>query len=155
MLEWKTLHILSMITMITTFIGAEIFYAMAAWRRDVHALAFVQRTLERLGIGIIALAALFLGIVFGLLTAANGGFDYVATWLVIAYVLVAVFLVNGFTLGAKLVSDGKAAMEAEAGTRSIQEVADSMIPNRGAIVLGINIVLFALIVADMVLKPSF
>jgi uncharacterized membrane protein len=155
MLEWKTLHILSMITMITTFIGAEIFYAMAAWRRDDHALAFVQRTLERLGLGIIALGALLLGIVFGLLTAATGGFDYVATWLVIAYVLVAVFLVNGFTLGAKLVHDGKAAMEAEAGNRSIQDVADAIIPNRGAIVLGINIVLFALIVADMVLKPSF
>jgi Predicted integral membrane protein (DUF2269) len=155
MLEWKTLHILSMITMITTFIGAEIFYAAAVWRRDVHALAFVQRTLERLGIGVIALGALLLGIVFGLLTAATGGFDYVAPWLVIAYVLVVVFLVNGFTLGAKLVSDGKAAMEAEAGNGSIQEVADSMIPNRGAIVVGINIVLFALIVADMVLKPSF
>ena len=57
MLEWKTLHILSMITMITTFIGTEIFYAAAVWRRDVHAVAFVQRTVERLGIGIIALGS--------------------------------------------------------------------------------------------------
>ena len=155
MLEWKTLHILSMITMITTFLGAEIFYAAAMWRRDVHALAFVQRTIERLGIGLIALCALLLGIVFGLLTAANGGFDYVATWLIVAYVLVAVFLVNGFTLGDRVVKAGKAAMEAEAGNGSIEELAASLNPNRAAILLGINIVLFAVIVADMVLKPSF
>jgi hypothetical protein len=154
MLAWKTLHVLSMITMITAFTGAQIFYAAAMRRRDVHALAFVQGTLERLGIGVIALGGLVLGVVFGLITAATGGFDFGARWLVVAYVLVAVFLVNAFLTGGKVVAAGKAAMEAEAGTGAAMEVTDSLV-NRSAILLVVDVGLFALIVADMVLKPSF
>jgi uncharacterized membrane protein len=154
MLIWKTLHILSMVTMVTAFIGAEIFYAAAIRRRDVHALAFVQRTLERYGIGLIALGGLALGVVFGLLTAASGGFDFVAPWLIVAYVLVAVFLVNAFAMGERVVTAGKAAMEAETGTGTAAEITDSLVNRSTGLVL-INVTLFAVIIADMVLKPSF
>ena len=82
MLIFKTLHILSMVTMVTAFIGAEIFYASAMWRRDDHALATIYRIVEQAGVGIIAIGGLAAGIVFGLLTAATGGFDYLAVgWL--------------------------------------------------------------------------
>jgi len=154
MLTWKALHVLSMVTMITTFIGAEIFYAAAIWRRDAHALAFVQRTVEQTGAGILGLGALFLGVLFGIATAATGGFDYIAPWLLIAYILVVAFLVNSFSIGRAVVQVGKEALEVVAGTRAAEDVTE-LPANRGVILVGINVIIFATIVADMVLKPSF
>lgn len=154
MLIWKTLHILSMVTMITAFIGAEIFYAAAIARRDVRALAFVHRTVERIGLGVIALGGLVAGIVFGVLTAATGGFDFIAGWLIAAYVLVGVFLVNAFGLGTRVVHVAKAAVEAEAGERSADEVVRDMASTRAVLLVTVNAVLFAAIIADMALKPS-
>lgn len=155
MLIWKTLHVLSMITMVTAFIGAEIFYAAAIWRRDVHALAFVHRTVERTGVGFIALGGLAAGVVFGLLAAATGGFDFVAPWLIVAYVLVGAFLVNAFVIGTKVVQAAKEAVEAEEGSRPMDEVADSLVANRGVILVVINVVIFVTVIVDMVLKPTF
>ena len=153
MLLWKTLHILSMVTMVTVFIGAEIFYAAAMWRRDVHALAWVQRTLEQTGAGIIAIVGLALGVVFGLLTAATGGFDFTAGWLIVAYLLVAAFLVNAAVIGEKVVRAGKAAIETEESGRPLDEVAPAIAANRGVILVAINAVLFTAIIVDMVVKP--
>ena len=153
MLTWKALHVLSMVTMITVFIGAELFYAAAIWRRDVHALAFIQRTLERAGLGLIAIGALIAGIIFGLMTVATGGFDVVAGWLIAAYVLVAAFLVNAFLLGDRIVRVGKAAIEAEQGARPMETVLGDLAANRGVIFVAVNTVIFGLIVIDMVLKP--
>jgi len=153
MLAWKTLHVLSMVTMVTVFIGAEIFYAAAMRRRDVQALAFIQRTVERTGAGFIGLGGILLGIVFGLLTAATGGFDFTAGWLIVAYVLVAAFFVNAFIFGERAVRAGKAAMEAVESGRPVDDSVVDLRTNYGLIVLGINLVLFTAIIIDMVLKP--
>lgn len=152
-LTYKALHVLSMVTMVTVFIGVEIFYAAAIWRRDVHALAFVQRTVEKIGAGFVSLGALAAGVIFGLLAAAEGGFDYLAGWLIAAYVLVAAFLVNAFLIGEKVVRAGQAAVEADEGRRPIEEVARDMVANRGVILVVINIVIFVAVILDMVLKP--
>jgi uncharacterized membrane protein len=154
-LIWKTLHIISMVTMIVTFIGVETFYAAAVRRRDVKALAFVHRTVERTGLGFVALGALAAGVVFGLLTAATGGFDFVASWLVVAYVLVGAFLVNGFTVGERVVRIGRAAVKAEAGELPPEDVARDMASTRAVYLVAANAALFALIIADMTLKPTF
>ena len=153
MLVWKTLHVLSMVTMVTVFIGAEIFYAVAIWRRDVHALAFIQRTVEATGAGIIGLLGILAGIVFGLITAATGGFDYTAGWLIAAYLLVAAFFVNAALIGQKVVEAGKAAMEADEGRRPAEEVLAGLGANRGVILVGINALIFATVIVDMVTKP--
>jgi uncharacterized membrane protein len=152
-LTWKALHVLSMVTMVTAFIGVEIFYAAAIWRRDVRALAFVHRTVEKIGVGFVALGALAAGVVFGLLAAADGGFDFVAGWLIAAYVLIAAFLVNASLIGAKVVEAGKAAIEADEGRRPIEDVARDLVANRGVILVVINIVIFGAVILDMVLKP--
>jgi uncharacterized membrane protein len=153
MILWKTLHVLSMVTMVTMFIGAEIFYAAAIWRRDGHALAWVQRTVEKAGIGIIGMLGIFAGIVFGLLTAATGGFDFTAGWLIVAYVLVVAFFVNSFILGMRLVNVAKAAVVAEDAGRQADEVLGAVAPSQGAILVTVNALLFAAIIADMVVKP--
>jgi uncharacterized membrane protein len=154
-LIWKTLHILSMVSMVTAFIGAEIFYAAAIARRDVGTLAFVHRTVERAGLGWVGMGGILAGIVFGLLTAATGGFDFVAPWLLIAYVLVGVFFVNAFAAGARIVHVAKAAVEADAGEREAADVVRDMGSTRAVWLVASNAVVFALIIADMVLKPSF
>jgi hypothetical protein len=154
MLTWKTLHVLSMITMTTLFIGAEIFYASAIWRRDVRALAFVHRTVERTGLGIAALLAMIAGVVFGLVTAATGGFDFVAPWLIVAYLLVAVFFVNAAIIGKRVVDVAKDAVKAEDGAHPAEDVVDDMANSRAVFLVAFNAVLFVVIVADMILKPS-
>ena len=87
MLTFKALHILSMIAMVTIEIGSEFLYAFAISRRDVRGLATVHRLLEQARAGPASIAALVSGVVFGLLTAATGGFDFLDGWLIAAYVL--------------------------------------------------------------------
>lgn len=154
MLIWKTLHVLSMVAMITAFLGAEIFYAAAIARRDVGTLAFVHRTVERAGLGWISMGGILAGIVFGLLTAATGGFDFVAPWLLVAYVLVGVFFINAFAAGTRIVHVAKAAVEADAGSRPAADVVRDMGSTRAVWLVASNAVIFVLIVADMVIKPS-
>lgn len=153
MLIWKLLHILSMVTMITAFIGAQVFYATAVRRQDVRALAFVQASIERAAVGIIALLGMVLGIVFGVLAATTGAFALDEGWLIVAYVLVAAFFVNSFLIGGAVVRAGKQAIEAEAGARPTEDVFQGVDANRGVILVSINIVIFVAVIADMVLKP--
>ena len=119
---FKLLHILSMFAMVTTQIGGEFIYVTAITRRDVGALAAVHRTLERARLGVVSIGALASGIVFGLLTAATGGFDFTDGWLIAAYVLVAVFIVTGGRFAGQFVRLGAEALrlmrDAAQSTRS-------------------------------------
>jgi hypothetical protein len=149
MLIFKLLHVLSMFTMVTVFSGSELFAAVAIRGRDVHALAWLQRL--RMPLGIAAFGALVAGVVFGLLTALTGGLDFFDGWLIAAYVLIVLFFVNGAVHEPALRRLGARAVEAD---RSVEEVAREMATfNRATRLVAINAVLFAAIIADMVLKP--
>ena len=154
MLIFKALHILSMFTMVTIFLGGEFFYTFALWRRDVHALAWVHRVEVQTRVPIVGLAALALGVAFGLLTAATGGLDFFKGWLIVAYVLVAAFLVNAATLGEKLLGLARKAVQADVGERATEEVLRDIAASRAASFLfPINVAIFAAIIVDMVVKP--
>ena len=93
MLIFKFLHIVSMFAAVTLIFGSIVFLDLLARRGDVAAYlkldAIVQRT-DMLGV------VLFLvGIAFGFATALTGPFDLTASWLVIAYVLVAAIFIEG------------------------------------------------------------
>jgi uncharacterized membrane protein len=150
---FKVLHILSMFAMVTTQIGGELVYASAISRRDVRALASVHRVLQASRIGIASIVALASGVVFGLLTAATGGFDFLGGWLIAAYLLVAVFLVTGSRLATKLVKLGDDAVEAEAGGRPAEDVIRDMIASRALLWFAVDAALVVVIIVDMVLKP--
>jgi hypothetical protein len=151
---FKALHILSMVIMVTIFSGGELYYALAIQARNVRALAWLQSTERRNGIAFIALGALLSGIVFGLLTAATGGLDFFEGWLIAAYVLVGLFFVNSALFATRVVRIGDHAVEAEAGTRPVEEVVAEMAATRsGVLLVVINATIFALIILDMVLKP--
>jgi uncharacterized membrane protein len=149
---FKALHILSMFTMVTSFTGGEFFYAYAIWRRDVHALAAVHRIVERSGLAFVAGGALLAGIAFGLLTAATGGFNFFAGWLINAYLLLAAFVVNSLLSARGIVRLGKKAAEADAGQRPVEEVVRDMAGGHSLRLFVGNVVIFALIILDMVLK---
>ena len=154
MLIFKALHILSMFTMITAEIGAEFLYAFAISRRDVRGLATIHRILEQARIGVVGIGAFAAGVAFGLLTAATGGLDFFAGWLIAAYVLVAVILVSASRLWPKtLLPLGAKAVEAEAGQRPVEDVVRDMVASRAVLWFVVMVTIFVLIILDMVLKP--
>jgi len=103
---------------------------------------------------IVGLAALLVGVVFGLLTAATGGFDFFKGWLIAAYVLVGAFLLNGALLTERMLRLARKAVEADAGKRATDEVLRDMAASRAAwLFFPVNIAIFAAIILDMVLKP--
>jgi uncharacterized membrane protein len=153
MLIFKALHILSMIAMVTIEIGSESLYAVAISRRDVGALATVHRLLEQVRAGPASIAAFVSGVVFGLLTAATGGFDFLDGWLIAAYVLVGVFLVTTSIFLRGVLPLGRAAVEAEAGQRPSEEVVRRMASHPALLLFAVDVGVVVAFVLDMVFKP--
>jgi hypothetical protein len=150
---FKTLHILSMFAMVTIEIGSEFLYAFAISRRDVRALATVHRLLERARVGPASVVALVSGVVFGLLTAATGGFAFLDGWLIAAYVLVALFLVTVSLYLRGALRLGRAAVEADAGQRPVEGLVGDLVASRALLWFAVDLAIVAAIIADMVLKP--
>jgi hypothetical protein len=155
MLIFKALHVLFMVGAVAFLIAEATLFARAVWRGDVRALAGLRRLAGRRPI--IGASLFLVGIGFGVLTAATGGFDFFAGWLIVAYVLVIATLVIS---GLPVVQKGflgliDKAVEADAGQRPMDEVVAEMANFRGtfAAVVTANAVLFAAIILDMVLKP--
>ena len=159
MLIFKVLHVLSMFAAVTLLMGETLFYAATVWRRDVRALAAIRR-LSRPpmylanGAAVVAMGLLLAGVVFGLLTALAGGFNFLAGWLIAAYVLMATILVVGVSPWVqRLAKLGDRAIEADAGARPVEEVVRDMAGSHAGLIFFISVALFAAIIADMVLKP--
>jgi hypothetical protein len=154
MLIFKALHILCMFSAVTALVGTEIFIVLAIWRRDVHALAVIYRLTRRPSPTSIGLVFLLAGVAFGLLAAATGGFDFLAGWLIAAYLLVAaLILANLSPPKQKVRRVAIEAAEAEAGHRPVEEVVRDMARVPLATYFSMNLVLFTALIADMVLKP--
>jgi uncharacterized membrane protein len=153
MLIFKTLHILSMVAMVTIEIGAEFLYAYTISRRDVRGLATVHRLLEKVRAGPASIGAFISGVVFGLLTAATGGFDFLDGWLIAAYALVVIFLVTTTLFLRGALKLGRAAVEAETGTRSAVDVVRELAASRALPAFLIDLGVVVAFIADMVLKP--
>jgi hypothetical protein len=154
MLVFKVLHILSMFGAVTFLIGEALLYARAISRGDVTEMATVRRLVG--GRPVLGVAFLMGGIVFGLLVALTGGIDFFAGWLIAAYVLVvAMFLVNASPLVQRLPRLGQEAIEAVEGQRPVEEVVGAMASLRTGILIAVavNVLLFAAVIVDMVLKP--
>ena len=153
MLIFKTLHILSMFAMVTLEIGLETLFAAAISRRDVGALAAIYRLEKRLRAGPIAIGSFVAGIIFGLLTAATGGFDFLDGWLIAAYVLVGAFLVTATMFLNPALRFGQAAMDAEAAGGPTDALAREMGTSRVLLWYVVDVGLVVAIITDMVLKP--
>jgi uncharacterized membrane protein len=150
---FKALHILSMTAMVTNEIGSEFLYAFAISRRDARGLGTVHRLLEQARAGPASIAAFALGVVFGLLTAATGGFDFLDGWLIAAYVLVIVLLITVNVFLPTALRFGRAAVETEEGQGASEDLVRDMAANRAVLWFAIDVAAVATLVVDMVLKP--
>lgn len=152
MVIFKLLHIASMFAAVTFLIGEQFLISRAIWRRDVRALAAFHRLI---GVRPVLGVSLFMaGIVFGLLTAATGGLDFLAGWLIAAYVLVAGLLAfNASPWVQRLPKLGAMAVEADAGERPIDDVVEGMAASHVGLLFAINAILFVALITDMVVKP--
>ena len=145
MLVWKTLHILSMFFGVSLLFAYEMVFHRAAHRGNREAIAALAK--QRAFVDNIGIATVMLGIVFGLLTAWTGRFDFTAPWLIIAYVLVVLIIIVGAgpeTAYAKRLEAAVAAgpEEFEAARRDGRR--------NLAWVSGL---LYGLVIVDMVVKP--
>ena len=119
----------------------------------MRGLATIHGLLERVRAGPASIGALTSGVVFGLLTAATGGFDFLDGWLIAAYVLLAIFLVTTTLFLRVALKLRRAAVEAEAGTRSVDDVARDLAVSRVLPAFLIDVGVVVAFIADMVLKP--
>ena len=107
---WKFLHILSMFLAVSIFVGQGMLSGAVGRSGDVQALRRVLSLEDRfqpIGGGVF-----LLGIVFGFITAITGDLDLTQTWLIIAYVLAAVILLNAFLYHIPYARKLEAAIEA-------------------------------------------
>ena len=152
---FQALHILSMFAAVMFLVSEAIFMSVAIWRGDVRAVAAIRRLSGRRPV--LGSSLLLIGILFGLLTVATGGFDFFEGWLIAAYALVVLlFAINLLpTVQKGLLGLGDKAVEADAGRRPTEEAVRDMATLRGPIlvVVATNVVIFAALILDMILKP--
>ena len=154
MLIFKALHIISMFTTVTIFVGQGLFLASAIQRRDPRRLAAVYLLAGRRRLTVAGIAFLLLGVAFGLTTAFTGGLDLTSRWLIVAYVLVAfIFVFNNSPMARRLLELGNDAVEAEAGHGSSEAIAERMARTPALAWVVVNIFTYVAVIVDMVFKP--
>jgi hypothetical protein len=92
-LLFKFLHIASMFGAVTLIFGSIVFLDLLARRADATAYLRLDALVKRTDI--VAIGLFVMGLVFGFATALTGAFDLTASWLILAYVLVAGIFVEG------------------------------------------------------------
>jgi hypothetical protein len=92
-LVFKFLHIASMFAAVTLIFGSIVFLDLLARRRDPIAYLRLDELAKRTDM--VAIGLFLVGLAFGFATALTGAFDLTASWLIVAYVLVAVIFVEG------------------------------------------------------------
>jgi len=94
LLAFKFLHIASMFGAVTLIFGSSVYLDLIGRARDIETYrrldAIIQRT------DLVAFGLFLSGLGFGLLAAFTGGFDLLASWLVLAYVVVAALFIEAF-----------------------------------------------------------
>jgi len=150
---WTFLHILTMFAAVTIVAGAELFLASAAYRRDPVALRAYFGIAKRVDL----LGGIFLGlgIIFGIIAAIVIGWDLLSGWLLVAYVLVALtFIVDGVFAGPhRRKLEGVVTRSPTDGSSS--GILEGLDPRPLMWSTFTVFTLIALIIADMVFKPTF
>lgn len=149
---FKFLHIAAMFSAVTIGIGSEIVLHRIAQTHNVRAIrgifALASR-FERLSMVLFAL-----GVIFGLIAAASGSFNFFAPWLLTAYALIVVIGANGsFVLGAwvKKVEVAVAAYNGDMPSAELIRLLDDQFARYALLV---DILLFIAVIYVMVAKPG-
>ena len=145
MLLLKFVHVISMVGVITLWLGAWIVWDLVARTGDRSALRRVDHVTQTTGqVGFI----LFLtGIAAGFVTAIAGSFNLTAPWLLIAYALV---LADLLVLRWSLVHVARVRIAQNDETADLKAVANGSRANATLVVVT---GFWVLIIADMIIKP--
>ena len=139
-----------MFTAVTISYGPQVLILQAAGRRDAVALRGVALAMGRLGA--LMGPAFVLGAILGVIAVFANGFDPLAPWLLIAYALFVVAMLNGaLGTGAWL---ARVVTAAEASSGSLSPELTALLEQRGIrLWLIADVALTVLLIADMILKP--
>ena len=138
------LHILTMFAVVTLHSGPQVLI-VAARRSQPAAIPGIARAYARSGRLVPPLG--IIGGLLGLAAAFVGGYDLFAPWLLIAYLLFLAIIVYGARVSVPFVSSlGDTVQD---GRKIDADILGSRLPRIFAIDAGI----YALVIADMVLKP--
>jgi hypothetical protein len=152
MQAWTFLHILSMFSAVTFLVGAELLAITAIRRRDHEMLRVYFRIGTRADI--VGMVLFILGIGFGLVAAMTIGWSLLSGWLVIAYVLAVLVVVVGFS-SAPYLERLQAALPEHDDAPVSPELEAMLASRRLPATSAASICLTALLIADMVFKPTF
>ncbi len=145
-LAFKFLHILTMFAAVSAAVIPEVVYQSLARRRNFAALRSMAPVVERAGKMIPVLFVV--GLVFGLIAAFTGSLNFLAPWLIAAYVVVTGAAVSG--PWAQRVAKAASASEPTAPSAELEAaLADPRGLVSSAILMGSIVVIIFL----MVIKP--
>jgi hypothetical protein len=148
---WTFLHVVFMFAAVTLAHASWWFVVYATRRRDVAGLrAFERVSGPTEGLGLVFL---FLGIVFGVVAALAGGIDLTASWLVAAYVLIGIGVVNG--VASVPYSNRLATALRESTTDAATAELSVLMASRQPLVFAlVATAVIVLIIAVMVFRPA-
>jgi hypothetical protein len=149
---WRLLHILSMFGAVAVLAGGGLVRNAVLHTGDVRAirqaLAVERRLANRLGAPL-----LVTGIGFGLVTAVQMGYPLLAPWLVIAYGLLALNLLNGAVLYERHARGLATAAATTTDLTASGELARLIRSPRTWVLNAVDAVLWVGLIVTMVLKP--
>lgn len=152
MLLFKFLHIASMFAAVTLIFGGIVFLDVVGRARDLEAYrrldAIAQRT------DLIAVGLFIVGIGFGFLTALTGSIDLTASWLVLAYILVAAIFAEAFALTVPWYNRIREASQNPDRDVAAAEVTRLLDSPRHIVALIVVTALWVAVLYVMVMKPN-
>jgi uncharacterized membrane protein len=148
---WKFLHIAAMFAAVSIFVGQGMLEGAVARSGDVRALRRVLAAEDRFApIG----GVLFLlGIGFGIAAAIAGNLDLAQAWLVIAYVLAAIILINAFAYHIPTANKLKALAAASADDEASADLRAAIDAPIGTVMNVVDGVVWLALIFVMVAKP--
>jgi hypothetical protein len=148
---WKFLHIAAMFAAVSIFVGQGMLEGAVARSGDVRALRRVLAAEDRFApIG----GVLFLlGIGFGTTAAIVSNLDLTQAWLVIAYVLAAIILINAFAYHIPTANKLKALAAASPDDEASADLRAAIDAPIGTVMNVVDGVVWLALIFVMVAKP--
>ncbi|HET7677403.1 MAG TPA: hypothetical protein VFK38_06080 [Candidatus Limnocylindrales bacterium] len=148
---FKFLHIATMFMAVALALGPALLLHRVAPDADVRLVRGLFGAADRLGRFIPLLFTA--GLVFGLITAWTGRFDFFAPWLLIAYALFIVASITGAGFTAPWIKRVAALAESSPDGPATGELAAALADRRAHALFWLDVVIIVGFVFDMVVKP--
>lgn len=145
------LHVLTMFVAVAMAYGPAMLMVVAAARNDVRSLRGISETSTRLGR--LVIPAFGLGIGFGFVAIFVHGFDPLAGWLVLAYILAGASLMVTSMFTNPWLRKVQVAVKSSPDDAPSAELSELLNSPRNRVLLLIDALIIVALIADMVLKP--